>query len=793
MRGLRRILLALLILIVCLFATGYFALRASLPEIDGEQAGDLSGAASIERDAYGVVTIRAASRREVAWATGFAHGQDRFFQMDLSRRLAAGELSELFGAVALDTDKRMRIHRFRHVAAQVLKLASAEELALVESYANGVNAGLDSLASRPFEYWVLRSKPAPWRPEDTVLVVFAMYKQLTYDGFATESARGQVRDAIPEPLYRFIYARGTEWDSPLSGGPLGGEPLPTIAQVNLRSQNLPLERLGADLRNRDEVVYGSNNWAVGGAHTATGAGLFANDMHLGLSVPNIWYRARLQVADPSAAASIDVTGVTLPGVPSIVAGSNGQVAWGFTNSQGDWTDLIVLREDPAHPGYYATADGLKAFELEPEVIRVKGRGDEVFDVLTTAWGPVFDRDHAGHRRAAAWIAHHPQATNLRLLGLETAGSVQQALDIANRSGIPPQNFVAVDAQGNIGWTIMGRIPLRAAFDSRVPADWSQPATGWTGWLEPDRYPRVINPEVGRIWTANARVVDEEGLRLLGDGDLYLGARQRQIRDDLLALEVASEADMLKIHLDDRALFLDRWHTKLKSLLDAGAVAESTRRAEVRALLDDWSGHAAVDSVAYRLVRAWRTRMHELVFGMLTFAARADAADTATLEIPAQFEGPLWQLMTVEPENLLPANVPSWRDLELRALDEAIQRLEHCKALPACTWGQRNTVRIRHPLSQALPVLGALLDMPAVELPGDAHMPRVQTPTFGASERFAVSPGHEAQGYFHMPAGQSGHPLSAFYRTGHDAWAEGRPLPFLPGPTEHRLTFTADKP
>ncbi len=793
MRALRRILLALLLLILCLAATGYFVLRASLPDIDGERTvAGLSLGASIERDAYGATTIRAGNRSELAWATGFAHGQDRFFQMDLSRRLAAGELSELFGAVALDTDKRMRIHRFRRVAAQVLQRASAEELALVEGYARGVNAGLESLASRPFEYWVLRSKPAPWRPEDTVLVVFAMYEQLTYDGFATESARGQVRDAIPEPLYRFIYARGTEWDAPLTGGPLGVEPLPSVEQVDLRGQTLPLEQLGAGLNSRDEVVYGSNNWAVGGSHTATGAALFANDMHLGHAVPNIWYRARLQVADPGAAASTDVTGVTLPGVPSIVAGSNGKVAWGFTNSQGDWTDLIVLREDPAQPGYYATADGPKAFELKPEVIHVKGKSDEVFDVLTTVWGPVFDRDHAGHRRAAAWIAHYPQATNLHLLGLESAGTVQQALDVANRSGIPPQNFVAVDAEGNIGWTIMGRVPVRESFDSRVPTDWSQPATGWKGWLEPDLYPRVVNPAAGRIWTANARVVDEQGLRLLGDGDLYLGARAQQIRDDLLELDVASEADMLWIHLDDRALFLERWRAKLLALLDARAVADSPRRAKVRVLLEDWSGHASIDSVAYRLVRAWRSRMHELAFGMLTFAARASDADAALLEIPAQFEGPLWQLMSVEPEHLLPANVSSWRELELRALDEAIERLDQCKSLVACTWGKRNTVSIRHPLSRARPFLGALLDMPADELPGDAHMPRVQTPTFGASERFAVSPGHEAQGYFHMPAGQSGHPLSLFYRAGHDAWAEGRPLSFLPGPPEHRLTFTADK-
>jgi penicillin amidase len=792
MRALRRIVAALLLIATGLTLTAYLALRASLPRIDGEQrAVGLSADVAIERDSLGVPTIRASNRRDLAWATGYAHGQDRFFQMDLSRRMAAGELSELFGAVALDTDKRQRIHRFRHIATQVLQQATAEERALLESYAQGVNAGLDSLAGRPFEYWVLRSRPAPWRPEDSILVVFAMYVQLNYDGFETESSRGRVHDAVPDALYRFIYARGTEWDAPLEGPPLGIEPIPAPGQFDLRGKTLPLGELSASLESREDVVYGSNNWAVAGSHTATGAALFANDMHLGLAVPNVWYRARLQVANPGGAASLDVNGVTLPGGPNVVAGSNGKVAWGFTNSQGDWTDLIVLREEASRPGYYATPEGLKAFEVVNEVIRIKGQSDENFAVLTTIWGPVFDRDRAGHRRAAAWIAQDPRATNFGLARLETASDVPQALDIANRSGIPPQNFVAVDVEGNIGWTVMGRIPVREGFDSRVPADWSRPATGWKGFLEPERYPRIINPVVGRIWTANARVVGEDSLKLLGDGDLYLGARARQIRDDLLSLDVAGESDMLAIHLDDRARFLERWRDKLLRVLDAEALAGAPRRAEYRRLVASWSGHAAIDSASYRLVRMWRIRMHAVVFGMLTSTAHAGAGEAAELEIPAQFEGPLWQLMAAEPANLLPANVPSWRALELQVVDDAIEHLDkECPALAECTWGKRNSVSIRHPLSRALPILGALLDMPRTEQPGDSHMPRVQTATFGASERFAVSPGHEAQGYFHMPGGQSGHPLSPFYRAGHDAWAEGRPLPFLPGPAEHRLKFTS---
>jgi penicillin amidase len=400
---------------------------------------------------------------------------------------------------------------------------------------------------------------------------------------------------------------------------------------------------------------------------------------------------------------------------------------------------------------------------------------------------VFDRDHAGRRRVAAWIAHEPRATNFVLRELETARDVEQALAIAARCGAPPQNFVAADAQGNIGWTIMGSIPLRQGYDSRAPSDWSQPGSGWQGWLEAARYPRIVNPPQGKIWTANARVVDGEALALLGESDLYLGARAQQIRDDLLPLDGAVEADMLAIQLDDRALFLERWHTKLQGLLDEAAVRASPRRGEFRRLLEPWSGHASIESVAYRLARAWRRTMHDLVFGALTYAARKPNGPSDEIEVPSQFEGPLWQLLSEEPEHLLPANFKSWRELELHALDVTIASLEKdCKALASCTWGDRNRVRIRHPLG-GLPLIGALLNMPQAELPGDSHMPRVQALSFGASERLAVSPGHEAQGYFHMPGGQSGHPLSSFYRAGHEAWTDGKPLPLLPGGAEHLLT------
>lgn len=799
MRKVRLALLTLAVLLLLACAGAYAVLHASLPDLDGDRPGSgLRAGATIERDSLGVVTIRAQNRADLAWATGFAHAQDRFFQMDLARRMPAGELAQLFGTVALESDRRMRLHRFRATAAEVLRRTTHEERELLERYAAGVNAGLESLGTHPFEYWIIRGRPAPWRPEDCLLVVYAMYVDLTYEGFEEEAMRGAVRDTLPDALYRFIYSAGTEWDAPMVGPAFAVDPVPPPAIYDLRHTAGPQVARASALPGRtrlprhvaDELAPGSNNWAVAGAHTASGAGLVANDMHLGLDVPIVWYRARLQIVAEDGRTSRDLNGVTLPGVPSLVVGSNGSIAWGFTNSYGDWVDLVELEIDPASGERYATPDGYTAFEKITENIRVRGQPDELLEIRRTIWGPVFDTDVQGRARAAAWTAHDAAATNMSSLQLETARDVSSALDIAARGGIPPQNFVVADTAGNIGWTVMGRIPVRAGYDSRAPASWSRRGVGWQGWFDTSAYPRLVNPPQGRIWTANARVVEPPALDAIGDGGYALGVRAGQIRDSLRALENAREGDMLAIQLDVRTRLHERWRLRLLDRLNAAAVEGRPERAAARRLVEEWRGHAAADSPGYRLLRRWRDRVRDHVFAALTRAVSARRPDLQ-LRAPSQFEGPLWQLLRAEPAHLLDPGFESWRALELAKLDEVVKELTgECGALEVCTWGKRNRARIRHPLSRAVPVLSSLLDMPAVELPGDVHTIRVQGPAFGASERFAVSPGREAQGYFHMAGGQSGHPLSPYYRAGFGAWAQGRPLPFLPGEATHRLTFRA---
>ncbi|MEX0975637.1 MAG: penicillin acylase family protein [Woeseia sp.] len=784
-----RITLVLLLLAAGVASTGYLMVRLSLPPIDGAiLVKVLTNDVVVDRDNAGVPTIKAKNRNDLAFATGFVHGQDRFFQMDLMRRKAAGELAELFGQLALSLDRTHRLHRFRYRADQVVANLSPDEAQILAAYAQGVNAGLGSLRARPFEYFVLRVEPQAWEAVDSMLVAFAMFLELDEERAGPDIKRGLARRALPNEVFAWLYPAGTSWDAPLRGTALTATPVPTAESYNLRAPGPVPAVLPSTGEASDAPLPGSNSWAIAGNLSASGKAIIASDMHLPIAVPNTFYRARLVV---TGAEAIDVSGVSLPGTPLIVAGSNGTVAWAFTNSYGDWSDAILI-QDGEEEGTYLTPAGPRRFDTHREFIDVKDAETSELVIRETIWGPVLDDEqYPDGLIAVRWIAHDRRAVNLRHLDLERAQSVEQALAIANHMGMPPQNFVAGDSEGKIGWTIAGSIPRRADLDTRVPVDWSA-GEGWLGWLDPDEYPRIVNPVSGRIWTANARTVDGEALQVIGDGGYDLGARAQQIRDQLFAAERFEVRDMLRIQLDDRAIFLSRWRDLLLRVLDDRTAAATASRQEYRDQVEGWLPRASVDSVGYRLVRAFRLAIKDRVFNMLTSPARGDENAGRLLLQSKQFEEVLWSLLHQQPMHLLAVDYGSWQDLMLAAVDEVIIDMETGFNGPMAErrWGERNTVSIRHPLSQALPLPSAWFDMPYHALPGDANMPRVQSPDFGASVRFALSPGDEPGGYLHMPTGQSGHPLSNFYRAGHEDWAEGRPSAFLPAQSRYRLVLTA---
>ena len=805
MRTLKYIGAAAAVLLLAALTLGIGLLRASLPRLEGASGEPgLTSVVRITRDSRGVPTIEAANRLDLAYATGFVHAQDRYFEMDLSRRLAAGELAELFGKVALEQDRKARLFRFRSVAREVIAQATAPERAVIEAYSRGVNAGLAGLAGRPWEYWALGQPPVPWRPEDTVLVEHAMWWDLQVNGLRREILRQEINTRLGGPEcgagwkcgLSFLYPAGTSWDAPAapaSAAAVVAAQVPVQAPVPA-AEVLDVRNSGAAATVRENVprasAAGSNSWAVAGRLTATGAALIANDMHLGQRVPPVWYHARLRTVSGAAGAALDLNGVTLPGAPVLVAGSNGHIAWGFTNSYGAWLDVTRVPCTAVGQHELTTPSGTVALSMVRDEIRVHGQAPVVLEVKSGPAGVLLRADE-GQQSCwfGSWLAQQPAATNLGLMALERVTSVAEALAVAPAVGIPHQNVVIGDAQGHIGWTIFGRIPEDTG---------ATRARGGAPWTTTADHPRIVDPPLGRIWTANARVAaDDHQLRLIG-GDVAtlgaeydLGARAGQIRDDLLALQgQVTPADMLRIQLDDRAVFLARWRTLLLGVLDTDALRDHPRRAQVRQLVASWNARASVESVGYRLVRAYHDRTQQAVWDMLLAGLRLPAEQDAAP--PAQFEGPLWQLVTAQPLHLLAKTYRGWPEFLRAQVDATIAELgASCPELAHCTWGAHKVVRIRHPLSRALPWLASFLDMPTVELPGDHDMPRVQDGAFGASERFAVSPGHEEQGYIHVPGGQSGHPLSPYYRAGFRQWALGTPLPFLPGPVQHTLTLTPD--
>jgi penicillin amidase len=775
--------IALFLVFLTIVGWAWWMLQGSLPKLEGELAlPGLSAPAQIERDAHGVVTIRAANAVDAARALGFVHGQERFFEMDLLRRSAAGELSELFGAIAVDKDRSIRVHRLRARTEANFAAVAGARVGQLTAYTEGVNAGLASLHRKPWPYLLLRTEPRAWQPADTALAGYAMFFDLQDDSNSRELALWKIRQYLPPELYALVAADGTEWDAPLIGQARGNVRLPGPRELDLRRLPMPERRhAGAEA---EPAAPGSNNFAVAGTLTADHRAILANDMHLTLRAPNIWFRARLQYAEPNARGGrVDVSGFTLPGIPAVVVGSNGHVAWGFTNSYGDWLDFYRVRWTDASRQRYRTAMGDAAIETHDEHIHVKGGADVVLPVRETAWGPITQDLPNGDSLALRWTAHQAGSINLGLAAMPEARDLDDALRLAGGIGIPAQNMLLADEKGRIAWRLTARMPNRFG-DCDISAPIDPAHCGWSGWRGAAQNPKVVDPPQGRLWTANARTADGVALSLLGDSGYALGARAKQIRDSLYAKPQFTERDLLAIQLDDRALLHERWW---KLLRQQALASRAPAWSDIEVATRKWEGRAAPDAVSFRIVREWRLAVLQRVKeGLLAPAMAAMGKDFVMPDLP-QVEGVAWELVTQRPAHLLPRAYHSWDELFLEAAREVEGALLEVGPLTERTWGERNRAAICHPLAKALPTFTRRwMCMPPDPLPGDQAMPRIASPTFGASERMVVSPGHEAEGIIEMPGGQSGHPLSPYWGAGHPAWVRGEATPFLPGAAAYTL-------
>jgi penicillin amidase len=755
-------------------------LAAALPMREGKvDLPGLSAPAEVTFDHLALPTVTAATRNDAYRILGYLHAGERLFQMDLMRRKTAGRLAEILGVKALALDKGQRLYPFESVSRTVVARLPAAHRDILAAYAAGVNAVLQSSAELGLEFRALHYRPEPWRPEDSILVALGLFQ--TLNGYERDERMLTIlAQTLPPEVMAFL-TPDTDADAmPLIGGAdVRHPPQPVPHQYLTRPATLSLPD---GMVQAEPPATGSNNWAVAGSRTRDGRALVANDMHLPLSVPNVWYRAVLQYQNRMLA------GVTLPGLPLVVVGSNGHLAWGFTNVDADVLDLVQLETDPAHPEAYRTAEGFEAWTLREEWVRIKDQPPERLLIRDSRWGPVSPEPLQGHSVAIHWTVLAAETINLDMLGLDETTTLAAAVPLFNRAGAPPQNVVLADDRGHIAWTYTGYIPVRTGFDGRVSVSWSDGHTGWRGYIPPTELPRLFDPPEGYLVTANNRTLGKDYPYVVSHAFSH-SYRARRIRSVLESQPVVSEADLLKLQLDTVSGFYEYYRTLARQMVraDRPALADALQAIEA------WNGRMDADSVGVGLLVTWRQILAEKLFAPLIAPARAAAS--GFVYAWREQETPLRALIdariTLPGQGDDPARF--WGDSLLEAVDRLAKA--HPDTTPArLTWAAVNRVEVSHPFSASLPVLAPWLDMDTRSAGGcNTFCVKVLNDRHGASERLVISPNHLEEGLFQMPGGQSGHPLSPHYRDQQTAWLQGTPAAFLPGPPEHHLHFTHDDP
>lgn len=709
-----------LTLALCAIAGVYGLSRASLPQVDGVIA--LEGAPRalvIARDAMGVPTVSGPDEIAVAYGTGYSHAQDRFFQMDFMRRHAAGELAEVVGSLALPFDRRVRIHGFRKKAQQIFIGLPARHRQLLEAYTAGVNAAIQSLRVRPIEYVVLWQQPAEWSVEDALLVAFSMYLQ-TQDGYALgDEALTIARDALTEDGFRFLSVLNqSPWETHVSGASM----VPAEIQID------PPAKLYAGISwqpGRYESGYfdllaGSNAWALRGYHTAGNeASLVANDMHMSLASPNILYRIGQEIRERRR-----VDGVSIPGLPVIVAGSNGHVSLGLTNMPGKWSQLVVPPR-----GFVETA------RPREEVIKVRWSGEVTETFLDTRYGPLKRTLANGDLKILRWIAHMPSAVNLNLWDLWDSKNVSEVVGFASELGMPVQNFVIGDADGNIAWTAGGYLP-RSFLDGTKSLgmfDYQR--------LSPKNHPHLVNPDTGMIVSAN-----HSKLSTNSEVNYSLSVRAHRIRSMLGIDQEHDIASFQRIQLDVYAPLYERWW----DLFDQPSHHE-----------EDSVLHARESSSGFSTIWSFR----ECVVGSIVDPLRGALTSNSGVMQPIvlahfsrQLEEPVWRYVSWKTDD----------EVHTKKVNKLVNKCRE-SAMSDVPWSSINEVNAPHLLFGSVPILSNIFSTAHPGVGGVDTTVRVSGPGFGQVVRFIVAPGSEAAGVIATPLGQASNVMSPFYNKAHATW------------------------
>jgi len=742
-RWISRGLLAVALLLVAAIGFAAWTLLGSLPKISGEvRLADtgLSAPLTIGRDSAGVVTITAQSGLDADFALGFVHAQDRLFQMELMRRLGTGRLSELFGIRTLKADKLMRMLGLAQQANTQYEAASSDLRAALDAYAAGVNAFMQWHGfPLPPEFLLLRFEPEPWRPADSLLWGRLMAWQLS----------GNAGQEIQDERLRRVVS-------------------PDLLPLLLREEGRQ-----ASLSGFGPTRSASNNWAISGARTASGSPILANDPHLGLSAPATWYMARLSTPDGVR------VGATVPGLPFLVIGSNGHVAWGFSTTHSDTQDLFEEHLSPDQPEHYDTPTGPAAFDMRREIIKVKDSADVTFSVRSTRHGPLIsdlEPERYLHRRfSLAWTGFLPDDRSPEaFLHMNRAKNAAAFKDALRDFHAPQQNVVFADTDGNIGFVAAGRVPARRniANESLFPAPGWIDDYDWTGTLSFADLPQIWNPPNGGIITANNDIRPLRYLHFLGHS-FDRSYRRDRIQSLLAETPDATLEDMERIQLDDFSAPLFGF---VKAHLPE--VAPSVPL-DIAAMMAGWDGRMDPDRPEPLIATAW-----------LYATARRVFADEMGAE---EFED--WWLWQVDILNVAMTN-PRWcddwetptaencRDTVRAAFGEALEALRARYGMDwlQWSWGAAHEMQFRHPVYARLPYIGDRL-VPKAAAPGDhftinrggiaigdngARFADVH----GPGMRLAVDLSRPGAPVFNMAGGQSGHLLSSHYSDLLPEWAAG---------------------
>lgn len=736
--------------------------------------------ASVDFDRLGVPHIRAKNRADAYAALGYVSGRDRLFQMDMLRRKAAGRLAEIYGADLVESDSWSRRMGFAQLSARILEQLPQSQIAVIDAYASGVNQAMRDARMWPLEIMLLRYAPEPWRAQDSLLVALNL-ADLSYTE-EEERAATVMRAALPSTVVDFLTPDIDCYNEVMAPRApercaSGAIPADEIAGI-LREEGA---RRSAGLVRAQRPMRGSNGWVVSRRLTRGGGSILANDMHLSLGIPNIWAQADLAYGDHR------VEGLFLPGLPMIISGSNGRVAWGMTSVEGDFTDLVRLRPDPTDPGRYLDDTGASAsFSQRIEHIGVRDGAPVDLVVRETRWGPV-GRPLLGNDVAIKWSMLGADATNLNLIDMDAAQSVEAALPLMRSAGVPPLNALIADEQGSVGWTLMGKIPKRRGFDGLFAQIWNADL-GWDGYLTSEETPQRIDPASGYIVNANQRMLPAaEFARKLGH-DYSGGYRAYVIDRELSRSRGADERAMASLQLNTQADPYRYYQQLALSALD-GASDETSLG--MKRALSSWDGRAEADSVGLPLIDAFRSRIIDVVLSPLL--ARCRRLDPSFVYGWINVDTPIQQLIGSRRDDLVPPPYRNWPALLRDVLDQALNRLDAEGHAADASWGNVNRAILPHPLSAAAPSLALVLDMPKASMAGCAHCVRFYSlnegKSSGANARLVISPGHEANGLIQMAGGQSGQFGSRHYADQQADWIAGVSHPFRLEPGSGRLELT----